>query len=142
MIHTLWTGRSGLEQCLISSFRIKAVLSSTMNEKPIIICQFWFKILKLARRNNIWVLVRLAGRYISNFAKYTEPMTIFGGSRLGSRSGSVATATTTRSIETGSTSSSRMGSRKTIKAEPEQTRDQKLMLEMICQVSFKNQTII
>ena len=121
---------------------MKAVPSSTMNEKPIIICQFWFKILKLARRNNIWVLVRLAGRYISNFAKYTEPMTIFGGSRLGSRSGSVATATTTRSLETGSTSSSRMGSRKTIKAEPEQTRDQKLMLEMICQVSFKNQTII
>ena len=108
-----------------------------MNEKPIIICQFWFKILKLARRNNIWVLVRLAGRYISDFVKYTEPTTIFGGSRLGSRSGSVATATTTRSIETGSTSSSRMGSRKTIKAEPEQTRDQKLMLEMICQVSFR-----
>ena len=107
-----------------------------MNEKPIIICQFWFKILKLARRNNIWVLVRLAGRYISDFAKYTEPMTIFGGSRLGSRSGSVATATTTRSFDAGSTTSSR--SRKTIKAEPEQTRDQKLMLEMICQVSFKN----
>ena len=104
-----------------------------MNEKPIIICQFWFKILKLARRNNIWVLVRLAGRYISDFAKYTEPMTIFGGSRLGSRSGSVATATTTRSFDAGSTTSSR--SRKTIKVEPEQTRDQKLMLEMICQVS-------
>ena len=104
------------------------MISSTMNEKPIIICQFWFKILKLARRNNIWVLVRLAGRYISNFAKYTESVVIFGGSR------SSSVATTTRS-EINSTSSSRTGSRKTIKAEPEQTHDQKSMLEIVCQVS-------
>merc|ERR1712062_304136 len=47
-------------------------LESTFNEQSIIIAQFWFDILKISRKNNIWTLVRLAGRYIAHFENSQE----------------------------------------------------------------------
>ena len=41
---------------------------------PFIVCRFWMSILKIARRNNIWALVRLAGRHMANF---DEPISEF-----------------------------------------------------------------